>query len=244
MVSHKKNRYLFLVIAASLSLSACSDSIFKERVSENETKNLKIEKDESEKSNDDSPPAEIHISDEQKEVITDSETITSAEDAVKNSELSLRQELEIIEVPEKDAYTDVNEFSQYVNGLFFLYHSKQIDAETFYNKINPHFSKEFTEYLPKDKEEQIQVFNVLQKTFIKQLKSPIKEYQITNVEIGKRIEEASVYRKYIQANGELIYYESVFIKQDGKWLILDDSPAPPYVISSDIESKFEKKKGD
>ena len=238
-----KGKFIALLIISSLTVSACSNSIFDKRIEETEEKNKIVEK-EKEPVVEDLPPAEVEISEEQKEALEKAEIKNSAEEAVENSTLSEREEVEIVNIPDKAEYTDVEEFSQFVNALFYQFHTQKIDAKTFFQKLSPHFSENFKSLLPKGEKEQLETFEVLQKAFNTQIKSEIKEYQITNVEIQPRVEEASVYRKYTQSNGGSIYYESIFVKENNRWLLFDDSPSPPYVTAEEIDKKLKKNKGE
>lgn len=186
------------------------------------------------------------MSEEQLETLEKDENSMSksAEEAVADSDLPIREVVEKkIPIP-KDVFTDINELAQYSSQLFFLFHSSQISGEEFYKKISPYFSTNFKELPPTGEKEQIETMNTLQAMFTKQLKSPIVDYQITDVEMESRVDEASMYRKYITKDKEEIYYESIFIKEKNAWLIFDDSPSPPYVIDPTIEKKFKDKEGE
>lgn len=241
--NHSRNKRVAVILVSSLMLFGCSDSVFEKRAKETEEKN-KIIQEAKEPEVEDQPAAEVNISDAQKEALEKAEIKESAEEAVDSSELIERKELEVVSVPAKEEYTNVDEFSQYVNSLFYLYHSQKIDGKTFYQKMSPHFSENFKSLLPKGEKEQIEMFEVLQKAFLSRLKSEIVSYKITNIEIQSRVEEANVYRKYTQANGSVIYYESIYVKEDNRWLLFDDGPTPPYITNEELEKKMNENKGE
>lgn len=238
-----RRRYVGVILVSSLILFGCSDSVFEKRAKETEEKN-KIIQETKEPDIEEQPAAEVNISDEQKEALEKAEIKETAEEAVESSELPERKELEIVSIPAKEKFTNVDEFSQYVNSLFYQYHSKKIDGKTFYQKISPHFSENFRSLLPKGEKEQIETFEVLQKAFLARLESEIVSYKITNTEIQPRVEEANVYRKYTQADGNVFYYESIYVKEDNRWLLFDDGPTPPYITKEELEKKMNENKGE
>lgn len=241
-----KKTILILTIS-TLTLSACSPSLFEKKVEETEKENKKIQPSQEELEKLENPekqaPNEVEVTEKQKETLEQIEDKQTPEEAVKQNVLDNRAEIEKITPVEKDIYTDVEEFGQYVSYLFYQYHTSQITGKEFYEKLSPHFSANFNSLLPSGKQEQIETFEVLQSMFLQHLDAPIIDYQITNVEQRSRVEEAGMYRKYLTKNNEPIYYESVFIKEGEKWLLFDDSPSPPYVIDPQIESKFNQVEG-
>lgn len=241
--SKSRNKRVGMILATSLILFGCSDSVFEKRAKETEEKNKTLQ-EAKEPEVEDLPAAEVDITEEQKEALEKAEIKESAEEAVESNELVERKELDVVSVPVKEEYTNVNEFSQYVNSLFYLYHSQKIDGKTFYQKISPYFSENFKSLLPKGEKEQIEMFEVLQKAFLSRLESEIVSYKITNTEIQPRVEEANVYRKYTQADGSVIYYESIYVKENNRWLLFDDGPTPPYITHEELEKKMNDNKGE
>lgn len=238
-----KAKYVAILLSSSLLLSACSDSVFEKRAKETEEKN-KIAEESKEPLVEEQQPYEVEISEDQQKALEDSEIKESALEAVESSNLPERKEIAALDIPDKKAFVDLEEFSQYVNASFYRYHTKEIDAETFYKKLSPHFSENFKSMLPEGETEQLITFEVLQKAFNKRLTSPIVDYKITNSEEQKRVDQANVYRKYIQSNGGNIYYETVFVLEEERWKLFDDSPAPPYITADELNKKFEETKGD
>ena len=186
-------------------------------------------------------PEGKEITKEQEEVLEDIEEVTP-EEAVKENDLSVRQELKIKVPADKKSFDNAEEFSQYVSSLFYLYHTGNINGEVFYKKLYPHFHENFINMLPSTKEEQIETFVLLQEAFINQLSKPIVSYALTDLEVRERVNEAGFYRKYELENQEVIYYQTIIQEVDGKWLLFDDSPAPPYLITPN--KKFTKQEGD
>lgn len=240
----KKYKLVAIMLTGCFSLAACDDkSIIEKRIEETEEQNKKIV-DKQEVNTEDTKPEDITLSDAQLQTLEEMEHKDSAEVALSKNELDQRNEVNKNVPSEKDKFTDFNEFGQFVSYWFFQYHSKAIDGKTFYDKVSPHFSEDFNNLLPSSTEEKIEAFEILQDLFDKQIKSPLQDYAITEVELKTRVDEAGMYRKYTLKNQETIYYYSVFTKEGDRWLLFDDSPSPPYVIDPVIESKFKTVEGE
>ncbi len=233
-----------IILTASIALAACNDkSVIEKRIEVTEKQNKEIS-DKQEEKVEETPPQDIKISDGQEDALKEMENKDSAEEALSKNELDKRIEMDKDIPTDKEKYTDLNEFGQYISYWFYQYHSKKIDGKTFYEKVSPHFSENFNGLLPSTPEEKIQTFEILQDLFSKQIKAPLNDYAITDVELRIRVNEAGMYRKYILTNQETIYYYSVFVKEGDRWLLFDDGPSPPYVIDPTIESKFKEAEGE
>lgn len=185
--------------------------------------------DKKDKDSDKGDTTDTDLSKDQKEILDKVEDV-SPEEALEENQLPVRMEQKIQVPAYKDSFTSEQEFSQYVSSLFYLYHKGNLDAKSFYQKLSPHFHENFINMLPPEKEAQIETFELLQQAFIKQLSKPIVKYSLTDSQLRERTDEAGFFRKYELENGEFIYYQTILKQTDGRWLLYDDSPAPPYLI--------------
>lgn len=183
------------------------------------------------------PPDEVELSKEQLEIIDNLET-KDAEEAIEHNELEERTEEKKTMPADKAEFTDEKEFSQYVSRLFYLFMIEEIDGDTFYDKLSPHFHEDFKELLPDSEENQRQTFKTFQTEFTSQISRPIKDYKVTNVESDPRTRESTFYRVYILENGERLYYMT-YMKptEEGRWLLTNDKIAPPYTLPAEIKKE-------
>ena len=233
------NKYIKVTLfVASLfllfSLTGCMPSKIQQRIDETEKENADIK----EKNQEEVQRLEDQeLSDEQKKILS-SLPKNTAEEALFKNDLDLRKELDI-EVPnEQSSFKQPEEFAQYISYLFFAYHKGEMKPEEFLNKVHPHLHENYLNMLPNERDNQIEAFNALQKFFADQLSSPISSYSITNLDFQERAGEAMFYRKYELSNKENIYYVTILKIENDVWKLFDDSPAPPYTITPNIEEKF------
>ncbi|GEL05541.1 hypothetical protein [Rummeliibacillus stabekisii] len=184
---------------------------------------------------------DITLSQSQKNRLKGAESQTP-EEAISKSKKKAK-EVGINLPQNKEEFTDVNEFSQYISHLLFLYHSGEIKGDQFYTVGKKYMSESFLAQLPDTDAERKNTFIELVKLFKEQLRSDIKSYQLTDVELDERAKEASFYRKYTLKNGERVYYQTVMKKENEKWLLLDDSPSESYKAEN-TNKKFHSPKGD
>lgn len=245
----KKKRIVNLGIGTLVSLCLCGcstiDNTINKQIEKNkaqtESKDAQANKVKTEESKNNSNVVndeEFKMSDSQKKRLSEAESQT-AEEALENSEKTKKSELALNVPQEKAQFTDVNEFSQYISYLLYQYHSGDIPGKEFYSKGKKYMSELFFDQLPKSDSERQRTFVELQKMFKEQLGSDIDSYKITTVEVDERAKEANFYRKYTLKNGERVYYQTTMKQEDGKWLLLDDSPSESYVVEN-TNKKFQK----
>lgn len=224
-----------------LVTSACLPKNVQEEIDKTESEN-KANQEVTEQEAAEQSPENVSVSPEQKKALTETEDITS-EEAV--NELVDPQEAIELQIPEeKSAFTSEQEFSQYIASLFFLYHTGELDAELFYERLRPHLHENFLSMLPEAEADQIETFKILQQTFLQHLPAAITKYELTDTVLLERLGEATFYRKYITEAQEPIYYQTVMREVEGQWLLFDDSPAPPYEIDPHMTESFKNPGGD
>lgn len=213
--------------------SSKKDKIGKEGDTDNKHEDNSIEDDEP-----------VELSEEQKDALAKAQQNTTEEALFKN-DLDIRKELKLDIPNEKNAFTDPNEFAQYVSYLFFAYHTGQMKAEDFYLKMKPHLHEGFIELLPNEEENRVLAFKSIQELFIKHLTSPIATYTITDLKFQERYGEAMFYRKYETKRNDRIYYVTTFKKEGDVWKLFDDNPAPPYIVETEeIINNTKKEQGE
>lgn len=232
-----------LIVPLSFTLliaTGCADK-FTEVVEETEKDNQKfVQENDSEghvgESTEDTVE-DVSLTEEQKELISEAES-QSAEESLKANALEAREEVTAQKPVDKERYTDVEEFAQFISYYFYQYHIGEIEAGIFFDKLHPFFDINLQNMLPESMADRKQTFEILQDKFLEQLPSPITGYALTNVINQERTEEASVFRRYTMENGEYIYYQSIFVYSDDQWLLYDDGPAPPYEVESKTNLNF------
>lgn len=176
------------------------------------------------------------LSKEQQKLIEKSPSKT-AEDAAANNNLDTAIVIKKAVPVAKDQFTDMNEASQYISYLLFMYHSLNIDGSKFYIDIKPYLHEKFLELLPEDEVNRKDMFVSLQKLFTEQLKVKIKDYEMTKVTYSNFSKEAVFFRKYILVNGEEIFYKTTLeVGKSNEWLLVNDEPTPGY---NTADAKFD-----
>lgn len=232
---------LVVIPLCTMLLAGCLPDKIEEEIEQVETENQKNQKVE-EQNEENLAPENVELSEEQKEALEETEEITS-EEAV--NELVDQQESIDVKMPAaKDAFATEQEFSQYVANLFFLYHTEDLKADAFYERIRPHLHDNFLGMLPAEESARLEAFEMLQHTFNQYLSSPIESYELTETVLLERLDEATFYRKYLTEDKEPIYYQTVIRKVNDQWLLFDDSPSPPYEIDPSITNSFKTPGGE
>lgn len=236
-----KLRVMVPIVIILSVIAGCADK-FTEVVEETEKNNSTLVQEDmgsrqESDTNGDGTGVESSLTEEQQDLLAEAES-QNANESLKANELESREEVTAQEPVDKEKYIDVNEFAQFISYYFYQYHTGEIKAEIFFDKLHPHFDKNLQNMLPDSVEDQKQTFDILQDKFLEQLPSPIVEYNLTNVVNQSRAEEASMFRRYKMENGEYIYYQSIFVFMDDQWLLYDDGPAPPYEVESKTNLKF------
>lgn len=208
------------MISASMLLVACSNSKFEE-----EAKRVEQIKAENEKKE-----AAEKLSDKEKyEIYKDMEK--PLYEVIKENDLDVLQEVASIEGETKDTYEDPAEFSKYASQILYNFYISQIDASKYYTFLMQYGSERVKEELPSE-EDAIAIFTSIQDSFKKQNITG-DSYTLTNVAFDRMKREGNFYRKVNTTNGEE-YFMTIIKKEDGVWKYEDDSPAPPYILGSDL----------
>lgn len=237
----RKGLLIVPICSSLLFASGCLPSNVKEEIEKVEEENIE-KQDQSTKNAEDTAPEDVEISEEQKEVIADQDEV-SKEEAV-NELIEEQQAIEINLPKEKNEFTSEHELSQYMANLFFLFHKGDLSGEKFYARAKPHFHEDFLTMLPEEEADRIETFEILQYTFLQYLPAPIESYEITEATTNIRGDEGGSIRKYVTDDSQLIYYVMAMKKVDGRWLVTDDSPAPPYEIDPATENTFKSPGGE
>lgn len=208
------------LLSASILLVACSNPKFEEEAKRVEqVKAEKAKKEAAEK-----------LSEEEKyEIYKDMEK--PLDEVIQENDLDVLQEVSSVEVETKDTYEDPVEFSKYASQILYNFYISQIDPTTYYNFLVQHGSERVKEELPSEKDA-IAIFTSIQDSF-KQQNLTGDSYTLTNVAFDRMKREGNFYRKVITTNGEE-YFMTIIKKEKGVWKFEDDSPAPPYILGSDL----------
>ncbi|MGS2779883.1 hypothetical protein ACVBAX_21330 [Robertmurraya sp. GLU-23] len=208
------------VISVSFLLSACSDSRFEEEAKRVEQ--VKAEKEKAE--------AASQLSDKEKyEVYKKMEK--PLDEVILENDLDVLEEVSNIEVETKDQYEDATEFSKYASQVLYNFYLSQIDAKKYYDFLLQHGSERVKSELPSEKDT-IAIFTSIQESFKKQNITG-DSYTLTNLSFDRMKREGNFYRKVVTTNGEE-YFITTIKKENGVWKYEDDSPAPPYLLGTDL----------
>lgn len=235
----RKNLIVIPLCSALLFTSGCLPDNVQNDIEKAEKENQQKEETQSDL---ETAPEDVEISDEQKEVLDEQKEV-SQEEAVQ--QLIEEQKSIKIDLPKaKDSFKSEQDLSQYLSNLFFLYHKGDLSADVFYERIKPHLHEEFIALLPESEADQKETFEVLQYTFMQYLAAPMESYELTSATLSSRSDEATSYRKYNTKDSDPIYYQMVMKKEGNRWLLFDDSPAPPYEIDPTITHSFKNPGGE
>lgn len=208
-----------VMLSASMILVACSNSKFEEEAKRVEQVKIKNEKQAAEK-----------LTDEEKyEIYKGMEK--PLDDVIKENDLDVLQEVSSIEVEIKDTYEDPIEFSKYASQILYNYYISQIKPEEYYRFLLQHGSERVKADLPSEVDA-VAIFTSIQDSFKKQNITG-DAYTLTNVDFNRMKREGNFYRKLLTTNGEE-YFMTIIKKENGVWKFEDDSPAPPYILGSDL----------
>ncbi|WP_035400754.1 hypothetical protein [Bacillus sp. NRRL B-14911] len=234
-----KSKFLVCIclLHSTLYLTACMSSHIEEEIQKTETEKSASHDQAKEK---ESSQDKVELSPEQKKSLEALEN-KDLEESLFENDLDLRKELDKNVPDAKPAFTDPEEFSQYISYVFFAYYKGDMKPEEFANQFLKYAHPEYIEQLPNNRENQIETFKVLQETYLDQLHSSIKDYVITDIDYQGRVGEAAFYRKFILENGEEMYSITILKQQEDKtWRLLEDSPAPPYEVAPLMEKQQNK----
>lgn len=227
-------------LVSAILLSACTPGggFMEEEVEKTEKKN----KETQEQQQKDNPVAEgdemPELSKEQQEVLDQLEGDVNT--ALEKVEKDKEKNIKIVVPAEKDKFTEPVELAQYISAKFYDFHVGKLTPEEFYEVTYKHYHKDFSGELPKNRDNILATFSEIQKVYKTQLNARIESYNLTEVHVDQRLKnEATFYRRYNMSDDKPMYFKTVLKLKDDQWLLVDDSPSPPYIEMNFSETEMD-----
>lgn len=213
MYMYKKIFFLF-VISTILVLTACNSKVVEEA--------KKIEEESSNKEN------EEEILEKQLEELEKNKV--TVEDAVENinKQREEKKTLEAKYVEEKESFTDIEEFSQYVARILYEFFVYEITAEEYYDFLTKHGSRVLLKNMdPQNKDVIIEGYNHAQ-NLLKQEGVSFQGYSLSETTLDETGIYGYFYRSLHKEDGTETHYITTIVKEGNEWKFDKDNLSAGY----------------
>jgi hypothetical protein len=208
------------IVVGCVFLSGCSSDKFTEGAKKTESKNQEIKKEKKQK--------EATQEKDQKEFYKN--LAKPLDEVVQENDLDHVNLMVSAEYAQKEQYKDGSEFAKFAGHMLYQFYTLQISPDQFYEFLKKYGSKNTLKKTP-TKKDSITILTSLQDMFKKQNITG-ENYLLTEVIYNQLKREGRFYRKVLTTNGEE-YYITTIVKENGEWKYDEDSPSPPFTVSSD-----------
>ncbi|WP_217226245.1 hypothetical protein [Desertibacillus haloalkaliphilus] len=151
-------------------------------------------------------------------------------------EESFVEEKGILSEPDNGEYSEVEQLGLIVGKALFDFYNLSMTPEEYLSFIDQYGSTRLKEKMVDDPDETLVTLNNVQ-SILRERDLFGQEYTLSEIILDDENEnEAIMHRVTILEDGQREYYRSLFVKENGHWMLEDDRPGEPFTIEQELEN--------